>query len=156
MPPTRCHPEPDAYICEARIRDRHVTFNYCKRRPNWPPFYCSLNVVGDFFCGVSAILRFLQLPFGLVPELLVPSIWPVALFPQFVSTLSDLIFCWLIHCVLPPSTACPSPGGLVGGERARLCRPQLWVRPDKPIRASYACSQKKNPLGAAGTKRVLA
>src|ERR1039457_1154459 len=44
-----------------------------KRRPNWPPFYCSLNVVGDFFCGVSAILRFLQLPFGLVPELIVPS-----------------------------------------------------------------------------------
>ena len=44
-----------------------------KRRPNWPSFYCSLNVVGDFFCGVSAILRFLQLPFGLVPELIVPS-----------------------------------------------------------------------------------
>jgi hypothetical protein len=66
-----------------------------KRRPNWSPFYCSLNVVGDFFCGVSAILRFLQLPFGLVPELTVPSIWPVALFPEFVSTLSDLIFCWL-------------------------------------------------------------
>ena len=125
-----------------------------KRRPNWPPFYCSLNVVGDFFCGVSAILRFLQLPFGLVPELIVPSIWPVALFPEFVSTLSDLIFCWLIHCALPPSTACP--GGLVGGERARLCRPQLWVRPDKPIRARYACSQKKNPPGAARSKRVLA
>ena len=35
-----------------------------------------------------------------------------------------------IHCALPPSTACP--GGLVGGERAKLCRPQLWVRPDKP------------------------
>src|ERR1019366_10781655 len=48
-----------------------------------------------------------------------------------------------IHCALPPSTACP--GGLVGGERASLCRPQLWVRPDKPIRASYACSQKKKP-----------
>jgi hypothetical protein len=48
------------------------------------------------------------------------------------------------------------PWGLVGGERAKLCRPQLWVRPDKPIRASYACSQKKNPPGAAGTKRVLA
>src|SRR5664279_3831426 len=44
-----------------------------KRRPNWPPFYCSLNVVGNFFCGVSAILRFVQLPFGLVPELIVPS-----------------------------------------------------------------------------------
>ena len=89
-----------------------------KRRPNWPPFYCSLNVVGDFFCGVSAILRFLQLPFGLVPELIVPSIWPVALFPEFVSTLSDLIFCWLIHCALPPSTACP--GGL-SGEKGQGC-----------------------------------
>src|SRR5450631_1204803 len=71
-----------------------------------------------FFCGVSAILRFLQLPFGLVPELLVPSIWPVALFPEFVSTLSDLIFCWLIHCAPPPNTACP--GGLVG-EKGRGC-----------------------------------
>src|ERR1035441_5448574 len=28
---TSCHPEPDAYICEARIRDRHVTFNYRKK-----------------------------------------------------------------------------------------------------------------------------
>ena len=36
----------------------------------------------------------------------------VALFPEFVSTLSDLIFCWPIHCGLPPRTACPggSPG----------------------------------------------
>jgi hypothetical protein len=76
----------------------------------------------------------------------------VALFPEFVSTLSDLIFCWLIHCAFP-STACP--GGLVGGERERLCRPQIWVRPDKPIRASYACSQKKNSPGAAATERVL-
>src|SRR5674476_1225517 len=100
MPPIchqiRCHPEPDAYICEARIRDSTSPLIIAKRRPNWPPFYCSLNVVGDFFCGVSAILRFLQLPFGLVPELIVPSIWPVALFPEFVSTLSGLIFCWLI------------------------------------------------------------
>jgi hypothetical protein len=31
----------------------------------------------------------------------------------------------------------------------------MWVRPDKPIRASYACSQKKNSPGAAATERVL-
>jgi hypothetical protein len=42
----------------------------------------------------------------------------VALFPEFVSTLSDLIFCWLIHCALPPSTACP--GGL-SGEKGQGC-----------------------------------
>ena len=102
----------------AAIQNQMRTFakqNYCKKAVELAAFYCSLNVVGDFFCGVSAIhLRFLQLPFGLVPELILPSIWPVALFPEFVSTLSDLIFCWLIHCARPPSTACP--GGLVGGK----------------------------------------
>src|ERR1019366_1199281 len=122
-----------------------------KRRPNWPPFYCSLNVVGDFFCGGSAILRFLQLPFGLVPELIVPSGGSVPRVREHVVG-SDLLLAY----PLCASSKHSLPGGLVGGERARLCRPQLWVRPDKPIRASYACSQKKNPPGAAGTKRVLA
>ena len=48
----------------------------------------------------------------------------------------------------------PALGGLSGGERARLCRPQMWVRPDKPIRASYACSQKKNAPGAEDQRRL--
>src|ERR1035437_5298430 len=88
-----------------------------KRRPNWTPFYCSLNVVGDFFCGFprsSASCNSRSAWFQNSSSL------PVALFPEFVSTLSDLIFCWLIHCALPPSTACPSPGGLVG-EKVRGC-----------------------------------
>lgn len=63
--------------------------------------------------------------------------------PRVREHVVGLIFCWLIHCALPPSTACP--GGLVGGESARLCRPQLRVRPDKPIRASYRLFPKEKP-----------
>jgi|SRR5665213_2965450 len=37
--------------------------------------------------------------------------------PESASTLSDLIFCWLIHCALPPSTACP--GGACGGRKGK-------------------------------------
>src|ERR1035437_1753081 len=122
MPPichqTRCHPEPDAYICEARIRDRHVTFNYCKKPAELATFLlfskCRRGFLLRGFRDSSASCNSRSAWFQNSSSL------PVALFPEFVSTLSDLIFCWLIHCALPPSTACPSPGGLVG-EKVRGC-----------------------------------
>jgi hypothetical protein len=34
---------------------------------------------------------------GLMPELIIPSVGPVVLLPEFVSTLPDLFFRWLFH-----------------------------------------------------------
>ena len=55
-------------------------------------FYGFLNIVWSFLCRISVILSFLQLPLGLMPELIVPSIWPMVLFPDFLGTLPNLIF----------------------------------------------------------------
>jgi hypothetical protein len=32
-----------------------------------------------------------------MPKLIVASVWPVILFPDFLRTLPDLFFCWLGH-----------------------------------------------------------
>jgi hypothetical protein len=42
--------------------------------------------------GTFLVLGALQLPLSLMPELIVPSIRPVILFPNFLGTLSNLIF----------------------------------------------------------------
>jgi hypothetical protein len=51
-----------------------------------------LNVLGRFLCRIFVVLGVLQFSLGLMPELIVPSIRPVILFPNFLGTLSNLIF----------------------------------------------------------------
>jgi hypothetical protein len=54
-----------------------------------------------------------QLSFGLIPELIISSVWPVVLFPNFVGTLPDLLFGWFDHNFLLKHSP---PWGLVGGK----------------------------------------
>jgi hypothetical protein len=44
-----------------------------------------------------AVHRLPQFPFGLVPELIVPSGRPVVFLPNFLGAFADLVFCRLFH-----------------------------------------------------------
>src|ERR1019366_4089401 len=99
--------------CEARIRDRHVTFNYCKKAAELATFLlfskCRRGFLLRGFRDSSASCNSRSAWFQNSSSL------PVALFPEFVSTLSDLIFC--LAYPLCASSKHSLPWGACGGRK---------------------------------------
>jgi hypothetical protein len=82
--------------------------------------------------------RFIRVPrllVGLMPKLIVPSVGSVILFPEFMGSLPDLLFCWFGHAssaTLKHSLPWGASWG-IKGEAAQAMASKAWL--GTPIRS---------------------